>query len=212
MNKDHDVIFAQMRLRQRRLWENTVPTHSYITSKRLIRNISLSAAAVLCLAGLGTYALRTPEILTVSSQVTADFDYDETLGRLQFVSSILPESAMVFLESDSSHAMPVFAPTDTAMLHAWSQTEPWLEYDCAGDLLVCRDGTIMSVVKNRGNTFTVRLLHDQGVESIYSGLQSVNYQENDPVTAGDVLGSAHGTVGFELRSDGLSMNPVFKSP
>ena len=142
------------------------------------------------------------------SHVTAGFEYDDTLGRLQFVSNLLPESAMVFL-SGGDETQKLTVPTSAKVSHAWTQEEPWLEYVCIGDVRACQDGEVMTIVKNRQDEYTVRVLHRDGYESIYSGLNAVHLNEQDTVSAGQQIGTAAGFTAFELRKDGLSVLPVF---
>lgn len=211
--ESEQVVFTQMKPRERGEWKGVTTTRKTDTKRRL-RNISFSAAAILCVGGaVGSYMIKGGSVQAVlSNHVTAEFDYDETLGRLQFVSNILPESAMVFLESTTEDTASVFAPVSTEeVVHAWSESEPWLEYACTGDVKACRDGEVMTVVKNREDEYTVRLLHEDGYESIYSGLTHVNLMENEQVLSGDALGQANGLAAFELRKDGLSILPVFEA-
>ena len=55
----------------------------------------------------------------------------------------------------------------------------------------------------------MRILHDGGYESVYSGLNTVAVSESSEVAAGQVIGTAAGFAAFELRKDGLSVLPVF---
>jgi len=204
------VVYTQMKTRQRGEWrENDKPIDRYIQNKRRLRNIALSMAAVFCL-GIGAINLSVDheKVEQVMSHVTADFEYDDTLGRLQFVSNILPDSAMVFLESGDSD-VSVFAPINADVTHAWNHDEPWLEYRCAGDVKACSSGDIMTVVRNHDNEYTVRIVHDAGYESVYSGLSDVTVAQFDSVQAGERIGSCEEWAAFELRKDGLSVMPQF---
>ena len=211
-NKPGEIVFAQMKTRNRGdLGANTKKSiHS--STKRRLRNIAVSAAAVFCL-GIGTAELLNngESTATVMSHVATDFEYDETLGRLQFVSNILPESAMVFMQNEDE-GIGVFAPSDAEVIHTWSQKEPWLEYAEGCDIAACSDAEVMTIVKNRDDEYTVRLLHDGGYESIYSGLTDISVAQYDQVLTGDILGQAAGCAAFELRKDGLSVNPDFIDP
>lgn len=203
---DPKIVVAKMRTREKREWTTDKPKKP---RKRLHRPAPIFAAAFLCLcAGGAALALSGDGTQAVMSHLTAGFEYDDTLGRLQFVSNILPESAMVFLtqqEDVGAVVRPVSAKAD----HDWSQSEPWFEYACSGDVVACREGEVMTVVRNRKDEYTVRVLHRGGYESVYSGLCSVSVGENDDVSAGQKLGSADGFAAFELRRDGLSVNPAF---
>lgn len=211
---ENKVVVAEMKPRERGEWHREeAPGNRHHpkkrNDKRLLRNTAIFAAAFLCLCGGAAAVLYHPEqTQAVMSHLTAGFEYDETLGRLQFVSNILPKSAMVFLTTDQQ-PQALAAPSDGEIAHAWSQTEPWLEYACTGDVVSCKDGEVMTVVKNRQSEYTVRVLHDGGYESVYSGLSTVSAGEGDRIAAGQLIGTAAGFAAFELRRDGLSVLPVF---
>ena len=212
-NRHHKVFVAQMEPRKRGEWtppKRRVNHHRRKMPKRLLRYTAIFAAVSLCL-GTGTWlAMGKPDnVQAVMSHLTAGFEYDETLGRLQFVSNILPKSAMVFLTNGGEEMRAMAAPSDAQVMHAWSQEEPWLEYACIGDVSACQDGEVMTIVKNRQDEYTVRVLHADGYESVYSGLCAVRLAENDRVGAGEQIGTAAGFAAFELRKDGLSVLPVF---
>ena len=201
------VVVAQMNARERGTWTPVNKTKR--TKKRLLRNTTVFAAVSLCLGAGALCALRNPDgAQSVMSHVTAGFEYDDTLGRLQFVSNLLPESAMVFL-SGGDETKKLAMPTSAKVSHAWTQEEPWLEYACIGDVRACQDGEVMTIVKNRQDEYTVRVLHKDGYESIYSGLNAVHLNEQDTVSVGQQIGTAAGFAAFELRKDGLSVLPVF---
>lgn len=208
MNQPTDrVVVAQMKPRERGTWTPVNKTKR--TRKRLLRNTSVFAAVSLCLGAGALFALRHPDdAQSVMSHVTAGFEYDDTLGRLQFVSNILPESAMVFL-SGGEQTQQLAVPTSAKVSHAWTEEEPWLEYACIGDVCACDDGEVMTIVKNRQDEYTVRVLHSNGYESIYSGLSAVHLGEQDAVASGQQIGTAAGFTAFELRKDGLSVLPIF---
>jgi len=210
-DRSGQVVYAQMKTRQRGEW-SALDKHidRYIQNKRRLRNIALSMAAAFCL-GIGAVNLSVDreKAEEVMAHVTADFEYDDTLGRLQFVSNILPESAMVFLESRDSDPS-VFAPTNADATHTWAHEEPWIEYSCTGAVTACSSGEVMTVVRNRDDEYTVRIVHDSGYESVYSGLTAVDVAQYDHVQAGERIGCCEGWTAFELRKDGLSVMPQFK--
>lgn len=209
-NSEKKVVVAQMRPRERREWNQDVPRKKRHYPKRLQKKHALLAAVVLCLGSAAALTLHHGDsVSAVMGHLTAGFEYDDTLGRLQFVSNILPESAMVFLNSTDGTDEALVLPTSAEIAHTWSQQEPWLEYSCSGDISSCRDGEVMTIVQNRSDEYTVRILHDDGYESVYSGLDSVSIEENNWVTAGQTIGTAAGFAAFELRKDGLSVLPVF---
>lgn len=167
------------------------------------------SAAILCLSVGGTALMSASQTdQDALSVMSTGFEYDETLGRLQYVSNIFPESAMVFLTNDT--AIPMLnCPASTQTLHAWTQAEPWIEYLPESIIRACEAGEVMTIVKNRDDEYTVRLLHQNGYESVYSGLSSLDVHENSEIAAGGRIGYANASAGFELRKDGLSILPVF---
>ena len=103
----------------------------------------------------------------------------------------------------------MFVPSKAEIIHAWNQAEPWLEYDDSGAVMACSDGEVMTVVQNRNDEYTVRILHENGYESVYSGLVDVSASVFDHVLAGEQIGQAGNGIAFELRKDGLSVMPEF---
>ena len=210
MGEEHRVVLGKMSPRQRGEWKGpTAKRHKKTDTGRLMRNASISAAVLLCLFAVGgTLAGNNRISQAVMSHVMTDFEVDNSLGRLQFVSNILPESAMVFLQGTDAD-VEVSAPVRAQESHAWSQEDPWIEYVCTGVVTACDDGDVMTIVENREGEYTVRLRHENGFESIYSGMSEVNLREGDHVLCGDQVGWTDGFSAFELRQDGLSVQPVF---
>ena len=209
MSGEHRVVQGRMNPRERGEWKGPTVRRKKTDTKRLLRNASISAAVLLCLFAVGGALGGSSRISkAVMSHVTTDFEIDDSLGRLQFVSSILPESAMVFLQG-ADQVVTVSAPVRSQETHAWTQEEPWLEYVCTGVVAACSEGDVMTIVQNREGEYTVRLRHENGFESIYSGMSEVNLREGDHVLCGDQVGWTDGFSAFELRQDGLSVQPVF---
>lgn len=201
------VILTQMTRKEPLSWEKT-QKH---TDKRLLRNTSFLAAVSLCLGLCAYFAAAEPQrVKAVMGHLRTGFEYDETLGRLHLVSNLLPESAMVFLNTTPSD--PEFhAPTQIQASHHWTQQEPWLEYACIGNVDACQAGEVITVVKNHTGSHTMRIMHENGYESIYSGLETVHVREHDVVLSGQSIGTSAGHAAFELRKDGISVLPVFSA-
>lgn len=200
--KPDRIIVASMNAKTMGEWRKEKKRK--LIGKRTLTYLSVIAV---CLS-IGTYYLAQKSS-SDASIMTTGFEYDETLGRLQYVSNILPESAMVFLTSEVD-TPELCNPTELAVVHTWSQAEPWLEYEGSGDVISCSAGEIMTVVKNRADKYTVRIMHDDSYESIYSGLASLTVKEGDSILAGDTIGTVREAAAFEWRKDGLSILPVFQ--
>ena len=142
------------------------------------------------------------------SHLSTEFEYDDSLGRLHLVNNMLPDSAMVFL-SHNTPPSEFLVPVDASISHDWTQQEPWYEYACTGDVSACQTGEVITIVQNQAGTHTMRILHNDGYESVYSGLSSIYAQEHDLVSSGQIIGTSSGYTAFELRRDGLSVQPVF---
>lgn len=202
-------IIGKMRAQEKREWKPPARRKKAHFTNRGLKRAGILTAACCCLCGV--LAAVTPArnaAQRVMSHLTAGFEYDDTLGRLQFVSNVLPESAMVFLTGYSS-AEAVVRPVQESAEHLWSEEEPWMEFACSGDVVACRDGEVMTIVCSRQDEYTVRVLHTDGYESVYSGLRQIEVGEGSLVNAGQKLGEANGCAAFELRRDGLSIQPVF---
>ena len=210
MDRIDHVIISQLEPQRRLEWNPPLRTNK---NKRILKQLpkvaTMTAAVSLCI-GAAARMVLPEQTQVVFSHLTSGFEYDESIGRLQYVANILPESAMVFLDSCSElfHAERIVS--DTAReVHCWSQEEPWIEYTHVGDVSACQDGEVMTIVKNHQNEYTVRLLHDHGYESVYSGMRAIQLKEHDRVEAGQTIGISAGFAAFELRKDGLSVQPVF---
>lgn len=205
-HKTDRILVGQMHSRERRTWISEKRTKGI--PKQLLRRSGIFAAVSICI-GTGVFlAVHYPkESQSVMSHLTADFNYDESIGRLQFVSNILPDSAMVFLSTEETEVMA--APALAHQVHPWSSVEPWIEYTSPDAISACSGGEIVDVVKNRQNEYTIRILHENGYESIYSGLNTVCIREMDAVSAGQKIGTASEIAAFEIRKEGLSVMPVF---
>ena len=204
METNREAIQTVMKQKCLRDW----PEHRHIRSRKHFR-FSYALAAGISVLLVGSCVMTGSSAVQVMSHMDSGFDYDETLGRLQYVSNILPESAMVFLSSEEE-PMKIYIPiVDVEMTHVWSENEPWLEYSGAGDVNACMAGEVIAVIANRSGEYTLRLRHESGYESVYSGLNDVFVKEYETVSAGDTIGKADVSAGFELRKDGLSVLPTF---
>ena len=213
-NEEKIIVVSQMETCSRMDWHaRECDTQRNKKNKRLLRYTVIFAAVSVFLGVGGTFVFHNPDQAhAVMSHMTGEFEYDETLGRLLFVSNILPESALVFLANEKQSVPASAVPADAQVLHAWSQEEPWYEYNCIGEVTACQDGQIMTIVKNRDDQYSIRIGHPNGYESLYSGLHAVQVKELDTVRKGQQIGIATGFTAFEWRKDGLSVLPAQSQP
>jgi len=176
--------------------------------EKLARNMAL--AGMLLLAVVSVRSERLPSGQTVSAAVhqLLDPDWEEKLGRISFVSSILPESVAVFFENAPS--VPLSAPCFGDISHAWTSDEPYLAYSLRDQhVFAASDGQVMSLAHGYDDGVVLRLRHEDGYETLYYGLSDVNVQEGEKVTAQTCLGCFSGSESgaFEVRRFGLPVDP-----
>ncbi|MBR0408174.1 MAG: M23 family metallopeptidase [Clostridia bacterium] len=159
-------------------------------------------------------AVRNAELPTGKTVLTAvqemiGADWDQSLGKISFVSNLLPESMAVFFETDLQANLT--APCFGGVVHAWSQEEPYLGYSAAnGNVYAVSDGQVMSVAHGLEEERIIRVRHDDGLESMYYNLASVNVREGDSVSAQTCLGTAlpGKQALLEIRRAGRAVDPA----
>ena len=175
---------------------------------RLLRNTAYACALLLGVLALGNveqpWAKKASD--TVERALTMRIDLDDSLGELTFVRSLMPESALVFLNVSGGGAMTL--PIDGTVAHAWSALQPWTMFDGAGAVVSAGAGTVTAVSPLSGGLYGVLVDHGEGLESVYANLSEVNVAAGDAVNRGDALGAAANGLYFELRQGGESIDPV----
>lgn len=179
-------------------------------SERLLRDCAVCTALMLCVLSLGNIdqPVASMSAQRLSEVVTTDFSPDEVLGKLQFVQNLLPESVLVFW-NDTQSITDVFSyPCMSSVVHSWSESEPWIEYACHDTVSAAQKAEVMSVTRLDDDSYTVRLLHDNDTETIYSGLSSCFVAERDLIEVSQSLGLASGALQFEMRRHGQTLDPT----
>jgi len=176
---------------------------------RLLRNSALACAVLLAVLAVGNinqpWAKRTSA--TIEQALTMRIDLDESIGRLSFVRSIMPESALVFLNlsGDAELARPV----NGELTHAYSETQPWLTFACASgsEVFAAADGIVTAVSALPEDAVGILIDHGNGKESVYAGMDKSVVQPGDSIARGQVLGTADTALYFELRENELPVDP-----
>ena len=178
--------------------------------ERLLRNSFLACAVLLGVLALGNiqqpWAVRASE--GIEQALTMQVDLDQSLGQLSFVRNIVPESALVFFNLSGDREL--HTPVQGELSHAYSDSQPWLLFDCSDGAPVCAaaDGTISAVSPLSDGTYGVLIDHGDGLESVTANLKSVDLQSGDQVLKGGTIGSAGESVYFELRQGGEACDPT----
>lgn len=176
---------------------------------RLLRNSAYACALLLGVLALGNvdqpWAKKASD--TVERALTMRIDLDESIGALEFVRNIMPESALVFMNLSGQAALD--APVDGTVAHAWSNLQPWMMFNCAenAEVRAANAGTVTAITPLSGGKYGVLVDHGEGVESLYAQLTAVNVAAGDAVSRGQSLGRGGDGVYFEYRVNGESVDP-----
>lgn len=185
------------------------PKPALTQGDRLLRNSAIACALLLGILALGN--LRAPWAEKASESIeralSMHINLDDSIGELTFVRQIMPESALVFLNVSGSTALA--RPCDGAVVHAWSELQPWLSFE-AGVRPVCAvdGGTVTAVSTLSGGNQGLLVDHGEGRETLYANLSEVTLQAGDRVARGQQLGACEDGLYFELRQNGESVNPA----
>ncbi len=186
-----------------------VQSHKKSFADRLTRNVAVAAALLLCAVAVRNAALPQAKDVFTAIQASVTMDLDETLGKLTFVSNLLPESALVFWNSNET--VQVAAPVHGDIVHVYHEEEPYIALlGVSTDVRVAADGEVMNVAHGDGEERVVRVRHEDGLETLYGNLLECFVAEGDQVYAGDIIGetAAKQPVFFEVRRNGRSVDPV----
>jgi len=177
-------------------------------AERLLRNLSLSGMLLLAIVALRNHQLPSGQTIMTAINHTVTSDWSEDLGKISFVSSIIPESIAVFFSSPSD--LPLVAPCYGEINHPWSRNEPFIAYQASdSQVFAMASGQVMSLAHGADEERIVRIRHDQGLETIYYHLKNVYVREGDHVTASSVIGECIPALNpmIEVHRDGLSIDP-----
>jgi len=179
----------------------------FLQLDQLVRNLAVVGGLVLVLIAVRNSTLPEAQSVFGMIQDTAGMQWDESVGKLTFVNSILPEEIREVW--NETPVTPVFAPVNGEIVHAWSQNEPYLLLEAAlSDVRASADGEVMSVAHGMDEERILRLRHQDGTESIYGNLENCYVDVGASVSAGDIIGSLlnEKPLAFEVRVDGRSVD------
>ena len=177
---------------------------------RLLRNSALACAMLLGVLALGNvdqpWAKKASD--TVERALTMRIDLDESIGALEFVRNVMPESALVFMNLSGKTALE--KPVDGPVAHAWSNLQPWVMFNCGEytSVKAIGSGTVTAVSPLSDGKYGVLVDHGDGVESLYAQLTKVDVASGDSVERGQAIGTGSDVVYFEYRQNGESMDPA----
>ena len=179
---------------------------------KLLRNSCFACALLLGILALGN--IQQPWAKNASGAIekalTMEIDLDRSLGQLRFVQKLMPESALVFFNLNGENEL--MQPVQGEPVHPYSQTQPWLMFECSGKTSVCAaaDGIVSAVSPMANGGYGVLIDHGSGLESVTACLDKVDVQPGASIEQGSIIGMAETNLYFELRLNGESTDPTEK--
>ncbi len=175
----------------------------------LMKNLAVAASLVICAIMLKTGAVPGMEHMTdaVVTAVTDDTIIDDQLGKLSFVSKLFPEATLVFgQQQEGDLILPV---SGGSVVHAWSESEPYLAWRSASREVVSSGGVVMGVYHGLDEERIVQIKHDD-IVCTYGNLQEVYVQEGQQVEMGERIGRLpmEKDCVLEVHLDGVSVDPL----
>ena len=188
--------------------DKETPSKAALFGEKLARNLALAGMLVLTVAAIHNAEWPSgPAVLTAVREMI-DPAWDESLGKISFVSHLFPDTVAVFFESGLQADLT--APCFGTVTHSWTDAEPYIGY-ASSDLRVyaAADGQVMSVAHGLNDERIVRVRHENGLETLYYNLASVHVQEGDAVTASTCLGLRLPLeeAFMEVRRSGRAIDP-----
>lgn len=177
--------------------------------ERLARNLALAGMLVLTVTAVRNAQLPTGQTVLTSVQDMIDSNWDESLGKISFVSNLFPETVSVFFATSPQAVLT--APCFGTIQHKWTAGEPYLGYDHTdGKVYALSAGQVMSLAHGMDEERIIRVRQEDGLETLYYNLASVHVAEGDQVTAETCLGEALADrqVVVEVRREGRAIDPT----
>lgn len=177
---------------------------------RLVRNLVFVGGLVLVMVAVRNSSL--PEVQSVFGAIreSSGMRWDESIGKLSFVSSLLPEEIREVWNEEP--AVAVAAPVAGTVIHEWSSREPYLLIDVNDrTVYAAASGEVMSVAHGMDEERILRVRHSDGTEAVYGNLTTCIARIGQWVEMGEAVGElrADSPLAFEMRVDGRSVDPEF---
>jgi hypothetical protein len=177
--------------------------------EKLLRNTAIACALLLSILAVRNIdqPWSNAAVDGVEAALTMRIDLDQSLGKLSFVRSIMPESSLVFLGISSS--VPA-TPVTGSVEHAYTQAQPWTTYLCdsSAEVRTALAGTVSAVAQLDSGDWAVLVDHGNGVETMYAYLAAPEVESGQAVTRGARIGALNGEkLYYEMRRDGESVDP-----
>ncbi len=174
----------------------------------LVRNFVVVGGLVLVLVAVKNSTVPETKSVFSAIQESTGMKWDESVGKLSFVNSFLPEEIQeVWNETNN---LTVYAPSDGNVIHLWSRQEPYMLIEGnERDVYAAADGEVMSIAHGLNEEQIVRIRHED-CETVYGNVEECLVEVGDQVLRGDTIGTliANQPLAFELRYKGRSVDPA----
>lgn len=190
-------------------YEDVPPAPSSGIFLKLNRNLAFLMLLLVCLASIHNQKLPDGQTVLTAVQSTLDENWDESLGKITFVDHMIPQTLAVFL--DASAPVHLSLPCNGTLSHLWEDAAPYLSFapsDSAA--FAVADGEVMHLSHGADDTLSLRIRHENGLETVYYQLSSVSVSEGDHVAAASPIGQIKNgsELVLDVRKNGLSVNPL----
>jgi len=176
---------------------------------RLVRDLAVVGCLVLVVVAVRNSSLPEAQSVFGAIQSASGMEWDESLGKLSFVTTLLPQEIQEVWNQTTS--AEVLAPLNGEIVHAWSEKEPYLLINgLTQSIHVSDEGEIMSVAHGMDEELILRVRHSDSFETVYGNLAQCYVEPGDYVYSGDVIGKllSDRPLAFETRVHGRSVEPV----
>ena len=181
----------------------------FLHADLLVRNLAVVGVLLLTVIALRTSPSTQAQSVFSALQESAGMEWDESVGKLSFVNSLLPEALQEVWNPQPDFM--VCAPLSGETLHVWTKQEPYITVlGRTDEIRAAADGEVMSIAHGLNEELIVRVRHLDDTEAVYGNLAVSHVDEGQQVYAGDMIGTllSEQPLAFELRLNGRSVDPT----
>lgn len=182
----------------------------FLQLDQLVRNLAVVAGLVLVLVAVRNSAAPEAQSVFGAIQQSMGMEWDESLGKLSFVSNLLPEEIQEVWNEQQTVELPI--PLDGVVVHSWSRREPYLLIDSEETVVAASaEGEVLAIAHGPDEERIVRIRHVDGTEAIYGNLTDCAVEQGEWIAAGEAVGTLRvdQPLAFEVRLNGRSIEPTF---
>lgn len=182
-------------------------------TEKLLRNSAVACALLLTVMALQNMDQPWTRNTTdkIKQAITMRIDLDESLGRLNFVRGLVPDTALVFWNMGEGGRLQL--PVNGTISHEYTDMQPWVEFVCNPQqpVVAVEKGTVSAVGQSAQGDWTLLIDHEGGEQSLYAYLSQALVKVGQTVDRGAQVGITEdqdaSRLYFELRKDGVPQNP-----